>query len=294
MEYQKDFLREYIENSELRVFNEFIKVRLSKELAKKYDEGCYEEYLKREYEYLKEINTLDIKYPSGAKPILYIYIVPVDNYAKLLRVPKIFDKGRGGGKPVSCYDLEGFNYAYGISQNLVENVPKEPSIALIENEIHELSHIIHSQFFSNNQMLGEGFAEALPLYGLNYEEKYDEHRKALINLKDSEILSAKEILKSERDGTYGKEELIPDRSCSFRLSYISSYLFVRGCMEILVDKYKITRKVAIQKFLEIVKESNCSGEWLILDIANALEIEEDKLLNGIDIQKKVLENLRNI
>ena len=32
--YQKDVLREYISKSELRVFSEKIKVRLSKELAK--------------------------------------------------------------------------------------------------------------------------------------------------------------------------------------------------------------------------------------------------------------------
>ena len=39
--YQKDKLREYISNSEIRVFSDNIKVRLSKELAKKYDNGSY-------------------------------------------------------------------------------------------------------------------------------------------------------------------------------------------------------------------------------------------------------------
>lgn len=293
MEYQKDYLRKYIEESELRVFNEFIKVRLSKEMIKKYDDGCFDNYLKREYEYLKKVNTLDIKYPGNARPVLYIYIVPTEESTKLLKIPKIFDSGKGGAKPVSCYDLDGFNYAYGISQNYVENVSENPSIALEENDIHELSHIVHSQFFSNNQILGEGFAEALPLYGLGYEEKYEEHKEALLNLKDNQILSAKEILISEREWTYGKEALLPNKTCSFRLSYISSYLFVRGCMELIKEKYKLTRKETIQKFLEIVRESKCSNEWLILDIANALEIEEDKLLNRIDVQKEVLENLKN-
>ena len=44
--YQKDILREYISNSELRIFSKKIKVRLSKELADKYDKGRYSNYLK--------------------------------------------------------------------------------------------------------------------------------------------------------------------------------------------------------------------------------------------------------
>ena len=44
--YQKDVLREYIEKSELRLFSNKIKVRLSKGLALKYDQGHYQNYLK--------------------------------------------------------------------------------------------------------------------------------------------------------------------------------------------------------------------------------------------------------
>ena len=47
---------------------------------------------------LNTINTLKIKYPDNARPILYIYIVPYDNYSKLLKIPSTFDKGKGGGK----------------------------------------------------------------------------------------------------------------------------------------------------------------------------------------------------
>lgn len=43
--YKKNILKEYISKSELRVFNDKIKVRLSKELAKKYDDGSYTNYL---------------------------------------------------------------------------------------------------------------------------------------------------------------------------------------------------------------------------------------------------------
>ena len=45
--YQRDILREYINESELRIFSEKIKIRLSKELAEKYDMGNYNNYLKK-------------------------------------------------------------------------------------------------------------------------------------------------------------------------------------------------------------------------------------------------------
>ena len=290
--YQKDILREYISKSELRVFSEKIKVRLSKELAEKYDNGSYRNYLSNMQKCIDMIDTLDIQYPGNAYPVLYVYIVPDDRYSDLLRVPKIFDKGTGSGKPVCCYDLDGFNSAYGLSQNLLENRPEEETrVSRIENEIHELSHIVHSQFFSMHQTICEGFAETLPLYALGFEEIFDEHRNTIIKLDENQILSAQELLNSEKKGTYGAEAVLPNRSCSFRFSYISSYLLVRGCVETIAEKNGFSKAQAIQYFLEIVKQSNCTNEWLIYDIANAIGIPQDDLLNDKQLQMKVLTSL---
>lgn len=290
--YQKDVLREYISKSELRVFSEKIKVRLSKELAEKYDNGSYNNYLSNMQKCLDMIDTLNIQYPGNAHPVLYVYIVPDNSYSELLRIPKIFDKGAGGGKPVPCYDLDGFNLAYGLSQNILENRPEEETkISRIENEIHELSHIVHSQFFSTHQTICEGFAETLPLYALDFEEIFDEHRNTIIELDESQIISAQELLNSEKKGIYGAGEVLPNRSCSFRFSYISSYLLVRGCVETIAEKNNFSKAQAIQKFLEIVKQSNCSNEWLIYDIANSIGIPQDELLNGKHLQMKVLTSL---
>ena len=74
--YQKDILREYINKSELRIFSEKIKVRLSKELVKKYDGGSYNNYLSNMQKFLDLIDTLNIQYPGNAHPVLYVYIVP--------------------------------------------------------------------------------------------------------------------------------------------------------------------------------------------------------------------------
>ena len=261
--YQKDVLREYILSSEIRVFSKEIKVRLSKDLVIKYDNGLYQNALLNIQNSLQMINSLNIRYPANAKPILYVYIVPDDRYAKLLRIPKHFDKGTGGGKTVNCYDLDGFNSAYGL-------------------------------FFSKNQTICEGFAETLPLYTLGFEEQFDEHQNILLHLDENKILSAQELLNSEKDGSYGVAEALPNKSCSFRYSYISSYLFVRGCLETLVEKYDISKTEATQKFLEIVKQSECTNEWLIFDIANAIGISQEMLLNGKDIQKNALNSIKSM
>lgn len=246
--YEKNKLKEYIKNSELRVFNKDIKVRLSKELAIKYDKGYYNEYLNNISKYIKMIKKLNIKYPGNAKPVLYVYIVPDNNYRELLGIPEKYDNGKGGGKPVMCYDLDGFSSAYGLSQNILENKNKETDISKVENEIHELSHIVHSQFFNKNLIISEGFAEALPLYGLNMEKDFTEHKNALLNLEEEQILSVQEILKLEKDDTFGIETILQNKTCSFRISYISSYLFVRGCMEIIAKKFDLKRRCSTKIF----------------------------------------------
>lgn len=57
-------------------------------------------------------------------------------------MPTLFSKDKNsGGKPVTCYDLDGFPLAYGLSQNCLENKKVENlEIADLENELHELSH----------------------------------------------------------------------------------------------------------------------------------------------------------
>lgn len=292
--YKKDILREYINNSELRVFSNDIKVRLSKELAKKYDSGSYQNALLNIKKCFDMINSLGIMYPAKAKPILFIYITPDESYSDLLKIPKHFDEGSGGGKPVSCYDLEGFNRAYGLSQNLLENNLLEMDVSKLENEIHELSHILHSQFFNKNQTICEGFAETLPLYVLNLEEKFIEHRNILLGLKDDQIFSAKQLLDSEKDGTFGVDEVLPNKPCSFRYSYISAYLLIRGCIETIEDKYNISKVEAIQYFLEIVKQSENYDEWLIFDIANTMGINPETLLYGKDMQYKALNSIKEL
>lgn len=292
--YTKDLLREYISNSELRIYNDNIKVRLSKELATKYDNGVYDNYLNNLERYYTMINNLGIVYPSNARPVLYLYIVPDENYEEYLSTPKVFRGGNGGGKPVTCYDIDGFNSAYGISQNLCVNRSNNENISVVVNNVHELAHLVHGQYFNVDRMINEGFAETLPLYVMGLEDKFEDHREALLNMDENQIYSAKELLISGKDGSYGKEALIPNRSCSFRLSYISSYLFVRFCLEEIGRKFNLNRINSIMYFLNYVKTSRCSDDDLIFELAHLLEVDRNELLNTKKYQLEVLENISKI
>ena len=289
--YKSDKLRAYIQNSQLRMVNKDLKIRLSKELAKKYDRGVYNNSIKNLKEDIKQVKKLGLQYPGKANPIFYVYLVPDDNFVELLSYPYLTDKG--GGRPVNSYDLDGYNKAYGLSQNIWENSLVNRSISSVVNNIHELAHLIHSQFFYNrDSFLCEGFAEALPLYALDYESKFDEHRNILKKLKIDEIFSVEDLLNKERNnGYYGKETIIPNKSCSFRLSYISSYLFVRVCMNKIGLKFKLSKTESAQKFLEIIGSSKYINEWSVFELGEILDIPRNELVFGKDLQMEVVKSL---
>lgn len=288
--YRKDTLKKYIEDSTLIEVNNYLRIRFSKQLAVKYKDGKYTNAIHHFENYTEQINSLNLTYPGNAHPIFYVYIVPDNNFVNLLQFP--YPERNGGGRPVSSFDIDGFNSAYGESQNLVENQPKElPNISRVVNSIHEFAHLVHSQFFNKDRFISEGFAEALPLYTLNYESKFDEHRKAIKNMDESQIYSAKQLLEMEKKNSFGRKALLPNRSCAFDLAYISSYLFVRSCLEIISAKYDIGRAESTQRFLEIVRSSQCTNEWLVYDLANALDIPKSVLLSKKTLQLDTLKNL---
>ena len=68
---------------------------------------------------------------------------------------------------------------------------------------------------------------------------------------------------------------------------------MRGCVETIAEKNVYSKAQAIQNFLEIVKQSNCSNEWLIYDIANAIGVPQDELLNGKQLQMRTLSSFQH-
>jgi len=290
--YQVNRLKKYIERTKLIVVNEDLRIRLSEELSKKYNQGLYDNGIDIMLDYIKQINDLGIKYPANAKPIFYIYVVPDDSFRELLNFPTdTTSSKKSGGKSVSCYDLDGFNTAYGMSNNSIEN-RKEHSMKQTVNNIHEFAHLVYSMFSSNSQkLLAEGFAEALPFYTMDYESTFGEHREILRTLTEEQVLSAQQLIELTYGNNFDIDDTTLSKFCSFRISYISSYLFVRGCLEKIANKFGLDRAQATQRFLEIIRESQYTNQWLIFDIANAIGAEQEELLGGKEMQLKLIESL---
>lgn len=282
--YQKDILREYVKNSVLREHSASLKVRLSKELAKKYDKGIYDNYLKELQSNIESVESLNIILPGNANPVFYLYIVPDENFDAYLRIPPAFSGNKKGGKPVNCYDNDGFNSAYGISQNVAEDFNPDVTIDKKVNNIHEVAHIFQHHFYMGNQVFGEGFAETIPLYGLDLEKNFDKYKDLLRNLKEEDIRTAKELIEESRNGNFGEKAYVEKSTCSFRESYISSYLLVRGIIETIKDNTNCSKEEAIQIFLEFIKSSPNNNEYLVADVADFIGVPIDMLLNGKDLQ----------
>lgn len=287
--YKTSKLKKYIDDSELVIINDFFKIRMSRELLKNYEEGLYDKAISFMSKNIEEINSLNIKYPANANPVFYVYIVPDENFKEYLNYPMQV-KANGGGKPVTCYDLDGFDRAYGVSNNIMLKTNIN-SIMRTINNIHEFSHLVHGMFFHKDQFICEGFAELLPLYVLDYESRFEEYLNCLKTLNEEQILSAYELIKLGNSNNFYSSPIISNASISFEIPYISSYLFVRVCIEHIEKKWNLDRINATQKFLEIVRNSDCYNEWLVFDIANELGIDKDELLCGKTSQISIINNL---
>ena len=277
-----DVLREYIDKSELRiVIDGVFCARMSKSLAKKFDAGLYDAVLNEHKKCIRELQKLNVKYPASAKPVFYVYIVPDDNFAELLQYP--YKDRKGGGKPVASYDMNGFNSAYGTSQNLLLDNGKISVVKHINN-IHEYAHLIHGQFSFCARMYGEGFAELIPWYALEYEKKVPEHLADMKSLQ--KIYTANELLES-----VAFSDKVSEKTCSFQPSYISAYLWTRAVAEHICKKYKLSRKQAVQKFLELYAFTKYGKQHFIYELAKLTGMDAEKLLHSTEYQIKELKKI---
>lgn len=289
MDYPVNKLSLYLKETEVVEINNDLRIRLSKEHKEKYSQGLYDVGIDQLEFQINEIKKIGIKYPGNANPIFYVYVVPDDNFRELLQYPSYIN-AKGGGKPVASYDLDCFQRAYGVSNIMLEN-RKENSIMKTVNGIHEFTHSVGSMFSFKERFISEGFAEALPLYILGYENQFNEYKEALKMLKEDQIFSAKELIEFSNKNEFNKGAVLPNKSCSFDYTYISSYLFIRVCIEAIEEKYNLNKEEAAQKFLEIVMQSSCSKEWHIYDIADSIGLSKEELLNSKKMQINVIKSL---
>ena len=276
-----DALHDYIAKSELRKVNDNFRMRMSSEIAAKYDSGAYQTAIEEHTSCINELLQLNLQDVLGKLPIVYAYLVPDNRLIELLNYP--YQRKRGG-RPVMCFDSDGFGSAYGATQNTFVMLEK-PSVMLHINHIHEYAHLFQQQLNPyKHVMFHEGFAEVIPWYILDYESKGPEHTATVV---DTDVYSANDLLTS-----VDFRDVVEGRSCSFQKSYISSYVFVRTLVENIQSKFGVDKTAAVKMYLKIYGESKNDKQWLVVDFANKLGLDADKLLYTTEYQKETLQKMK--
>lgn len=280
-------LEDYIKETTVIPINDFFKVRLSNDLYQDYLNHLYDVKIALMEKIINNLISLDISFKSEL-PVFYLYIVPNENFKELLDYK--YDT-KGGGRPVKCFDFDGLNYAFGISANLMKCM-HTPTLNEEINLAHELAHLLHMQYFINEETLSEGFAEALTFYNLSYEEKAKEHRDIIFNLSQNRIYSINKLINLSNNNSFYTEPLIKNSICSYEPSYISSYLFIRGLIKAVEQKYNLNKNKAAQVILEIISESKHYDQFLIFELAEKIGLDAKKTLNGKELQLSAIEDIK--
>ena len=284
-------LKSYLEDTLLINVNEFFAVRISSPLKDSLDHEILNEAINEMGKIAFDLGNLNLQFPSNKKPKFYAYIVPNENFKDYLDFPKQLN-ANGGGKPVKCFEEDGLKRAYGMSANRLQGFVNPPIIRHI-NHIHEFAHLIQSEFFIKGRLLGEGFADAFCFYTLGYENVCPLYNQTICQLKSEEIFSANMLMEFDRDGSFDfKGNSLQNKSCSFRLSYISSYLFVRACMEKIAEINNCDRLEATQKFLDMMLNINSFGFNMLFEIALKLGFDKDIFINTNQEQLKLIKNIK--
>lgn len=288
--YKISSLENYIKDTSIVNISNSFKIRMNNEELNDYNNHLYDIRIKAMKERIDKIKSLDIKYPYNSNPTFYLYIVPKENFRELLDFPS-YIKSEWGGKPVRSFDIDGFKDAYAQSNNiLLWNHPV--SINEDANSVHELAHLVHGMFFNNTKFLCEGFADAITFYILDYEKEVDGYKELLLNIKEEDILNANQLIEAEDNNTFNSIPLVPNKWCSFSKYYISSYLFVRSCIEKIEKDKGLTKKEALQELLNIMYNNHSIKQYQVFRIADELNIDKDTLLNSIELQIKTLNNIK--
>lgn len=286
-------LKKYLETTVLIEINPSLKIRLGRNMLENFKRGSYTTKIEAFAKIMREVDALGIRYPNGEQPCMYIYLVPNEDFATYLNYPESLRDRKGGGKPVPSFESDGFKTAYGASENVFFEA-SEPNIMEYLNHAHEIGHLIHSMFWSKDEFICEGFAEAIILYTMEYEEIFGMHIEALDRLTEKDIFTTRELMNlSDRDDFHMKP-IVPNASCSFELPYISSYLFVRGCIEHIVKTEGIDKIAATQRFLEVVGQTEYYGESLLEHLSKHLNIPYEELLDGHALQMRTLQRITSM
>lgn len=277
-----EVLNDYVKKSQVRVVNENLRFRMLPDIAQNYDLGLYAKTVDMWSDLVKEISQIKIEYPYDKKSVFYVYFVPDDFYSNMPGFELVI------GKPMDGLDSDGFSSALCYLQStLTKGEPNSDKANLFNRviKLHELSHCISSNFGDGVFPFSEGFSEIIPWYILGYEKLIPTH------LKWMRALPKIYTLKDFSDANVVNERL--DRKiASYRTSYISLYLVTRAIISNIAKRYKVSPRVAVQKFLDLWH--NFNGDiyrGLTECYANFAGMDAEKLIYTCEYQNAVLDEI---
>jgi hypothetical protein len=100
------------------------------------------------------------------------------------------------------------------------------------------------------------------------------------------------LFSSEKDNSFWTTSIYPNRTCSFRYSYISSYLFIRWLLETIVEIKWLPKIWALQCLLELLKNSEYGKEWLIADMLDELWLNPNEIIKWKIMQNKAILSIK--
>ena len=271
-------IQDFVKESEVRIVNDNLHVRMLPDVAKNYDLGLYTKAVDMWSDLVREISQIKIDYPDNKKSVFYIYFVPDDFYRGT-------EYEGASGRPEFCLDEDGFPKAVCQLQQTLH--VKVSNLFGRVSKLHELAHCIHSKFGLQARLFGEGFAEIIPWYVLGYERRLPSHLEWMCAL--PRIYTIQDYYDDKVPHTEKNREKI----ASFRSGYVSAYLLVRSIVSSIEERFKISPCSAVQKFLELwgdlgYVDAKEFASWC----ANFAGMDPEKLIYTCEYQNKVLDDIQ--
>ena len=147
--------------------------------------------------------------------------------------------------------------------------------------VHEFAHLVHGDWISIYPIC-EGFAEAVPFYILNLTDK--KQQAIALNLTHKEIYSVNNLIKR---GMFIKEDSKEERiRAQYRKTYISMYLWMRGYLETVQQKYNLNKIEALNFVLQEFKKAAAFPTLKKQEnyISNLIGLKRKQVFDKIDLQ----------
>jgi len=156
--------------------------------------------------------------------------------------------------------------------------------------VHELTHLIHGDWLDIYPIC-EGVAEAVPFYVLNLTD--EKQQQTALSLKPKQIYSVNKLIKH---GMFlPEEDYTKAGRVQYLKTYISMFLWTVGYLEILQQKYNLSKVEALNFILEEFKKAVAlptlkkQKEY----IAALIDLKPKKVFDRVDLQligQKYLKN----